>query len=76
MEPYAVVPASHSPEARRELHHRWAPDLEKDPVLRFLDRTFLLWQVVIATGFFVAGYVASGLQLGISLLVWGYSFGW
>ena len=59
------------PEARKELHHRWAPDLEKDPVLRFLDQTFLLWQVVLAVGLFAIGYFASGMQTAVSLLVWG-----
>lgn len=56
---------------RRALHHRWAPDLEKDPVLRFLDATFLLWQVVFAAGLYAMGYLAGGLDLACSWLVWG-----
>ncbi len=59
------------PEARQELHQRWAPDLTKDAVLRFLDKTFLLWQVVFATGLFAVGFTCGGLALGTSLLVWG-----
>ena len=62
---------SMSPTERCELHRRWAPDLEKDPVLRFLDSTFLLWQVVFAAGLFAAGWALGGTQLGTSLLVWG-----
>ena len=56
---------------REELHRRWAPDLLKDPVLRFLDRTFLFWQVVIAFSFGLVGYYLEGLQLAASLIVWG-----
>ena len=60
-----------NPESRRALHERWAPDLLADPVLRFLDRTFLLWQVVVAAGMFALGYFTSGVQMGLSLLIWG-----
>ncbi len=58
-------------ESLQAMHERWAPDLQKDPVLRFLDRTFLLWQVVFATSVFVAGYLWGGMPIAISLLVWG-----
>lgn len=56
---------------RQELHERWAPDLLKDPVLRFLDRTFLLWQILIALTFGCVGYVFGGYSLAASLIVWG-----
>lgn len=56
---------------RVELHRRWAPDLEKDAVLRFLDRTFLLWQVVFAGAIFGLGYALGGASVGLSMLVWG-----
>ncbi|MDG2222236.1 MAG: fatty acid desaturase [Rubripirellula sp.] len=60
-----------TPEELDAMHQRWAPDLVKDPVLRFLDRTFLLWQVVFAIGIFGVGYLWGGMPLAASLLVWG-----
>lgn len=56
---------------RDSLHRRWAPDLVKDPVLRFLDRTFLLWQVVVAISLAAVGYAVGGAYLATSLVVWG-----
>lgn len=60
-----------TPEARYEMHHRWAPDLADDPVLQFLDRTFLLWQIVIAVTLGAIGYAFGGWQMAASFLVWG-----
>lgn len=59
------------PEERDAMHRRWVPDLLRDPVLRFLDRTFLLWQIVVAAGIFGLGYVMGGTPLAVSMLVWG-----
>ena len=56
---------------RRELHLRWAPDLARDPVLLFLDRTFLLWQIVFAAAMAGFGYWLGGMAMAMSLLVWG-----
>ena len=56
---------------REALHRRWAPDLLKDPVLRFLDRTFLHWQIVVALTFCALGYSLGDMQLALSLVVWG-----
>ncbi len=52
-------------------NHRWAPDLMKEPGLRFLDRTFLLWHVLMGAGLFAVGYFASGMTMAWSLVVWG-----
>ncbi len=52
-------------------HRRWAPDLVKDPVLRFLDRTFLFWNILLGAGLFTAGWAVGGTPLGLSWLVWG-----
>lgn len=60
-----------TPESLQAMHERWVPDLLKDPVLRFLDRTFLFWQVVFSAGVFTVGYLWGGVPLAISLLVWG-----
>jgi stearoyl-CoA desaturase (delta-9 desaturase) len=46
-----------------EYYQRWAPDLFKDPVLRFLDRTHVLWIL----GFFGLLYAWGGMPY----LVWG-----
>lgn len=42
---------------------QYAPDLDRDPVLRFLDRTFILWHVLTGIFLFILG--------GWSWLVWG-----
>lgn len=60
-----------NPQARSAMHRRWAPDLLADPILRFLDDTFLLWQIVLSATLFTVGYVQQGWELGLSLLVWG-----
>ena len=60
-----------SPERKKALHQRWAPDLLRDPGMRFLDRTFLLWQILFALTLFGIGYAIDGSHLGISFLVWG-----
>lgn len=56
---------------RAQLHARWAPDLAKDPVLRFLDKTFLLWQILFGVAVASAGYAMGGASLAVSLVVWG-----
>ena len=62
----ATSPADH------EAHLKyWAPDLMKEPVLRFLSRTFLLWQFVFAGALLGAGYLVGGWHMGWSFLVWG-----
>jgi stearoyl-CoA desaturase (delta-9 desaturase) len=43
---------------------RWAPDLYKDPVLRWLDRWFFLFPIAIASTLFAIG--------GMPWLVWGF----
>jgi stearoyl-CoA desaturase (delta-9 desaturase) len=51
---------------------RFAPDLLHDPVVSFVDRTFLIWAVLgfaasFALGFAIGGDVAAGL----TALLWG-----
>jgi stearoyl-CoA desaturase (delta-9 desaturase) len=50
---------------------RWAPDLAKDPMLRFFGRMFLPSHFVVGGLLFAAGYWLNGALLGSSLLVWG-----
>ncbi len=60
-----------TPEIYNAHINRWVPDLLKDPVLRFLGHTFLLWHFVIGSVLFGAGYLAGGMYMGWSFLVWG-----
>jgi stearoyl-CoA desaturase (delta-9 desaturase) len=50
---------------------RWAPDLARDPVLRFLDRTFLLWHILLGALLFAAGDAWGGSRMAWSFLLWG-----
>jgi fatty-acid desaturase len=50
---------------------RWAPDLDRDPGLHFLQRTFLLWHFLIGAALLAGGWWVGGPQLGVSWLVWG-----
>jgi stearoyl-CoA desaturase (delta-9 desaturase) len=47
------------------------PDLASDPVMRFLDRYFFGLWVALALISFLIGFWFGGLQLGLSLVVWG-----
>lgn len=58
--------------AERDVHwDKWAPDLRKEPMLRFLDSTFLLWQFVMAATLYGGGYLLGGHFMAASFLVWG-----
>lgn len=50
---------------------RWAPDLAGDKALLFLDKTFILWHVLLAFAFYGIGYAYSGTYMAWSLVVWG-----
>jgi fatty-acid desaturase len=50
---------------------RWAPDLNKSPMLRFIGSMFLPSHFLMAAVLFGSGYGFGGLRLGASLLVWG-----
>ena len=51
---------------------RFAPDLIDDPVVSFVDRTFLLWAVVGLAVPFALGYAIGGtLVAGLTALLWG-----
>ena len=52
-------------------HERCAPDLVRDKGIQFLDKTFLLWHLLLAAALFAIGYFSSGLQMACSLVVWG-----
>jgi stearoyl-CoA desaturase (delta-9 desaturase) len=51
---------------------RYAPDLLRDPVIRFVDRTFVLWAVGGLVLPFVLGFAIGGsLAAGLTALLWG-----
>jgi fatty-acid desaturase len=54
---------------KQELFARWAPDLYKDPVHRFFDRTFFLFSLALGGVLYVIGERFFGL--GLSFLLWG-----
>ncbi|MCC7085867.1 MAG: fatty acid desaturase [Pirellulales bacterium] len=54
-----------------DMGEHYAPDLMKDPVIRFLDKTFLLWFFVLAGVLFTIGYVGWDAYTGWSFVVWG-----
>jgi stearoyl-CoA desaturase (delta-9 desaturase) len=51
---------------------RFAPDLLRDPVVSFVDRTFLIWAVLGFVASFALGYAIGGdLAAGLTGLLWG-----
>ncbi len=51
---------------------RFAPDLIEDPVIKAVDRTFLLWAVMGLAIPFAVGYAIGGtLVAGLTALLWG-----
>jgi stearoyl-CoA desaturase (delta-9 desaturase) len=52
-------------------NERWAPDMTKDAMLRFLDRTFILWHLLLGAGLFFAGFWLGGTPMAWSFVVWG-----
>jgi stearoyl-CoA desaturase (delta-9 desaturase) len=59
----------HTQRGKRE---RYAPDLLKDPTIRFIDRTFLWWAIGGLVLAFLLGYAIGGsLHAGLTGLLWG-----
>jgi stearoyl-CoA desaturase (Delta-9 desaturase) len=57
---------------QRGAKSRFAPDLLKDPVVRFVDRTFLLWAVVgLAIPFGLGVAIGGTIFAGLTGLLWG-----
>ncbi len=52
-----------------EYFQRWCPDLVKDPVHRFIEKTFILYPLALFAGLYLAGQWYG--NLGMSWLVWG-----
>jgi stearoyl-CoA desaturase (delta-9 desaturase) len=54
-----------------DMGRHYAPDLVKDPMIRFLDKTFLLWFVVLAAVMWSVGYFCWDAYTAWSFVVWG-----
>jgi len=61
----------HNPDEWAKLYARYAPDLLRDNFMRFLNRTFFLWQLLIGLTLFLCGWFIWDLRTGLSLLVYG-----
>jgi stearoyl-CoA desaturase (Delta-9 desaturase) len=57
---------------QRGSKERYAPDLLRDPVIRFIDRTFLLWAVAgLALPFGLGVALGGTVAAGLTALLWG-----
>ena len=57
---------------QRGSHKRYAPDLLDDPVVRAVDRTFLLWALGgLAAAFFLGWLIGGTVGAGLTGLLWG-----
>src|SRR5919107_2569086 len=57
---------------QRGLKTRYAPDLLKDPVVRFVDRTFLLWVFAgLAVPFGLGWLIGGSIHTALTGLLWG-----
>jgi fatty-acid desaturase len=61
-------------EWHRELSTKYAPDLVKDPFMRFLHKTFLIWQFAFGGLLFLIGYYGWDAYTGWSFVFWGIFF--
>jgi stearoyl-CoA desaturase (delta-9 desaturase) len=56
----------------RAAKRRYAPDLVSDPMIGFIDRTFILWAVLGLAAPFVLGVIIGGsVVTGLTGLLWG-----
>ena len=56
----------------RGAKERYAPDLIKDPVIKFVDRTFILWALGGLGSAFCLGFaIGRSVEAGLSGLLWG-----
>ncbi len=57
---------------QRGSRERFAPDLLADPVISFVDRTFVLWSLLgLAIPFGLGALAGGSLQAGLDGLLWG-----
>jgi len=61
----------HKTDQWSRLYGRYAPDLLRERFMRFLNKTFLWWQLLLGSIFFASGWLIWDLATGVSLLVYG-----
>lgn len=54
-----------------EVQQKFAKDLLKDRVLRFIHNTYVLWHILLGVGLFLAGWLCFDLWTGTSMVLWG-----
>jgi len=54
------------------LKRKWTPDLMKDPVLRAMDKCFVLFHIAAGIALYCLGYVIGGPAIAWSMLIWGF----
>ena len=58
--------------SQRALKTRYAPDLMKDPLIRFVDRTFVIWVLAgLAVPFGLGWAIGGSLHTALTGLLWG-----
>jgi stearoyl-CoA desaturase (Delta-9 desaturase) len=56
----------------RGSHERYAPDLLRDPVAAFVDRTFIAWAIGgLGAAFALGATIGGSLRAGLTGLLWG-----
>ena len=63
----------HNTDEWAKLYARYAPDMLRDGFMRFLNRSFLWWHLLVGSAFYVGGWLIWDLPTGVSLLVYGMS---
>lgn len=59
-------------QVQRGSHERYAPDLMADPVIRFIDKTFIFWSLLgLAIPFGLGVLLGGTLGAGLEGLIWG-----
>ena len=57
---------------QRGARARYAPDLLADPVIRFVDRTFVLWAVAgLGVAFGLGAAIGGSVAAGLTAVLWG-----
>jgi stearoyl-CoA desaturase (delta-9 desaturase) len=57
---------------QRGARARYAPDLLADPVVRFVDRTFVVWAIAgLALAFALGAAIGGSIAAGLTGLLWG-----
>lgn len=57
---------------KKEYWARYVPDLLREPVLVFMERFFVLLNVLFAVALYAVGYFVEGWQFGAALVAWAF----